>query len=97
MYARCTVSQYSPERVDEAIEYGREQVVPIGRQLPGFRGLLAFVNRDTGKGMTFTLWETETDREASADRAKQVRGDVDREVDREVLAVEDYELVFETR
>ncbi len=97
MYARCTISQYPPERVDEAIEFGRDEVVPIGRQLPGFRGLLAFINRGNGKGMTFTLWDTKEDRDASAERAKQVRGEVDQKLDREVVAVEDYELVFETR
>lgn len=101
MYARCTITKYPPEVTDEAIaeiiSAGNEEVLPVARKLPGFKGLLAFLDRESGKAMTFTLWEDEEARGATAATAKTVRSDMDRRLGREVLDVEDYELIFEER
>lgn len=97
MYARCTTMQGAPETVDEAIRYTQEKIVPIGREIPGFQGLLAFVDRDSGKGMTITLWDSEEARAESAARANQVRSEASQALGGEILAVEDYELAIEER
>lgn len=101
MYARCTITKYPPEVTDEAIaeiiSAANEKVLPVARTLPGFKGLLAFLDRESGKAMTFTLWEDEEARGATAGTAKTVRSDMDRRLGREVLDVEDYELIFEER
>jgi hypothetical protein len=69
----------------------------MARQLPGFMGLLSFVNRETGKGVTFTLWETIEDRQASIERANEIRSEVAQEMHGTVLSVEDFELVVDAR
>ena len=61
MYARVTFVQSPLDKVDEGVEIMREHVVPASAQEKGFRGLYTLVDRETGKGMTITLWETEAD------------------------------------
>lgn len=40
----------------------------------GWEGAYALVNRQTGKRLTMTLWETEEDMEATVSLANQIRG-----------------------
>ena len=65
MYARVTTSQGNPDQIDEATALVRDTIVPAAKQRTGFAGYLALVDRETGKGITITLWESEGDREAS--------------------------------
>jgi heme-degrading monooxygenase HmoA len=65
MHARVATTQYSPDKLDEAIQIYRESILPQLRQQPGFKGVMAVVNRSTGKGISLSLWQTEADAEAS--------------------------------
>jgi hypothetical protein len=59
MYARVATFESDPARVDEAIELVRGEVsgdTPAG--LEGAR-MLMLVNRETGKGLGITLFESE--------------------------------------
>lgn len=40
------------------------------------KGAYVLVNRENGKIMTITLWETEADREATTAAANKVRGEI---------------------
>ncbi len=66
MYARVNYRQLLPDRFDEAIRIYRDSVVPrhIGAQ--GFKGALVLTDRDTGKAIAISLWETEADLTAFA-------------------------------
>jgi hypothetical protein len=46
----------------------REHVVPAIRGLPGFRSGTWLVGNVEGRGLSLTLWETEEDARAMADR-----------------------------
>ena len=53
-----------PGKTDEVISLWRDAVLPEAKQLQGFKGVLLLTNRETGKGMSLTLWETEADMKA---------------------------------
>jgi hypothetical protein len=59
MYARVATFESDPAKVDDAIAMIRAQV--DGEVPPGLEGakMLMLVNRETGKGVGVTLFETE--------------------------------------
>jgi hypothetical protein len=59
MYARVATFESDPAKVDDAIAMLRAQV--DGEVPPGLEGakMLMLVNRETGKGVGVTLFETE--------------------------------------
>ena len=61
MYARVITSQLQPGKTDEAIALWRDSVAPSLKQTTGFKGAYLVGDRDTGKGVIITLWETEAD------------------------------------
>ncbi len=61
MYARLVTVQIAPDKSDEAIRIYRDSVVPAAKQQKGFKGLYDLVDRNTGKGVSITLWDTEAD------------------------------------
>jgi heme-degrading monooxygenase HmoA len=60
MYARVAMFQGDPAGVDEAIASVRSEV-ESGDSAPGLEGakMLMLVNRETGKGLGVTLFESE--------------------------------------
>jgi heme-degrading monooxygenase HmoA len=61
MYARATLAQLQPGKVDELLQFLRENVVPAAQAQQGFKGLLLLTNETTNKGISIALWETEAD------------------------------------
>lgn len=59
MYARVATFESDPGKVDEAVELVRAEVA--GDTPPGLEGakMLMLVNRETGKGIGVTLFESE--------------------------------------
>ena len=59
MYARIATFESDPANVDDAINMVREEVA--GNTPPGLEGakMLMLVNRETGKGVGVTLFESE--------------------------------------
>jgi len=60
MYARIATFESDPAKVDDAISMVRGEV-ESGDTPPGLEGakMLMFVNRETGKGLGVTLFESE--------------------------------------
>lgn len=60
MYARVATFESDPARVDDAIEMVRSEV-ESGETPAGLEGakMLMLVNRETGKGVGITLFDTE--------------------------------------
>jgi hypothetical protein len=63
MFARIGTWQGSPADLERWIVRGREQVKPAIRQDPELSAVYWLVDREAGKGMIVTLWES---REAMA-------------------------------
>ena len=70
-----------------------QQVLPAVRQLDGYQGMLAGVDRTSGKVVTFTLWESEEAMRASEEAANRLRGDAVDELAVPQPSVERYEVV----
>ena len=64
MYARVITSQLQPGKTDDAIKIWREKVSPALKQIKGFKGAYLCGDRNSGKGVTVTLWESEADANA---------------------------------
>lgn len=61
MFARLTKAQIKIDRVDEFIKRYKKSVVPATKAQKGFKGLYLLVDRQTGYGISFSLWESEED------------------------------------
>lgn len=60
MYARVGVFRGAPEHLDDdVVRRSREQTLAVLRQRPGFAGLYVLADRQTGKTLAFSFWETE--------------------------------------
>ena len=75
MFARVVVAQGAIESLDGAIG-AAEEYLPAAAEQPGFHGFYLLVDRETGKLMTVSLWETREQAEATETRAGRVRVDV---------------------
>ena len=65
MYARVVTVQVQPDKLDETINLYEDSVLSAARQQKGFQNGMLLVDRNTGKGVSITLWETEADLAAS--------------------------------
>ena len=65
MRARVTFTQMSPDKFAEVVAIYCESTLPAARQSPGNQGVMLLTDRNTGKGIAVSLWETEADMLAS--------------------------------
>jgi heme-degrading monooxygenase HmoA len=75
MYARSTTLRGSPGNVDDLIANVRDEIMPMVTQLDGCVGLSLLVDRDTGRAIATSAWETEEAMQASAERVRASRED----------------------
>ena len=66
MFARVHFMNTQPGKRDEVTQFIQETVLPSARGWHGFKGYLALLEPNTGKGIAIALWETEADVSASA-------------------------------
>ena len=93
MWARVTRFEGSPDRVDEGIRMIEEQTIPQARALPGFQGGYWCLDRQSGKGLAVTLWESEDALRQTEERAAQMRADAAEVAQAPEMQVEAYEVV----
>jgi heme-degrading monooxygenase HmoA len=92
VYARVSTLEGSPEQIDEGLRYLREEILPTGKDDPGFKGLIALGDRQSGKSLSITLWESEEDMRATEQDANQLRRAWSETSGQEVASVESYEV-----
>jgi heme-degrading monooxygenase HmoA len=97
MFARVSTFQGAPEGLDDSLRNVEEQVLPAARRLEGFAGMLALVDRASGKTVGITLWETEEHMRASEEAANRLRAETAEAAGEEIVSVERYEVVLDTR
>ncbi len=73
MYARTTTMRVGPQHVDDLIALANDELMPMSRELDGCVGLSLLVDRDTGRCITTSAWETEDAMHASAERVRESR------------------------
>ncbi len=59
MFARVVTTQGKPELVDEGIRAFQEIVLPELKKHQGFKQWYLLINRQTGKSMGVSMWESE--------------------------------------
>ena len=65
MFARVTFTTVQPSKFDEAVKLNRDSIMPAAKKQKGFKAFYGLTNRDTGKGITISIWETEADMKAA--------------------------------
>lgn len=73
MFIRSTIIDGDPRRIDDAITYVRDTVVPFVASLEGTLGLSMLVNRSTGRTITSTAWRSEEAMRDSLDMLASIR------------------------
>jgi heme-degrading monooxygenase HmoA len=94
MYGRVTRLEGSPEQVEQGTEYIRDTILPAARQIEGFRGIVALADRESGKALTVTLWETEEAMRASEEAANRLRAEAAKALGSTIVGVERYEVTL---
>lgn len=61
MHCRAVTVQIQPGKTQEAIDIYNNSVVPVAKQQKGFQGAYLMTDAATGKGLSITVWETESD------------------------------------
>ena len=95
MFARVSTFQGPPDQTSEGIRVAREQILPAARLQDGFVGIYLLYDRESGRSLAITLWETEEDMKASEDatlRARTERAEAAGEI---IVSVEHYEVALQ--
>lgn len=94
MYARTSTILGDPAKIEAGIAHVRDEVIPVVTGMDGCVGMSLLVDRESGRCIATTAWESETALRNSADkvialrdRATQVLGASSSEVDSWELAV----------
>jgi heme-degrading monooxygenase HmoA len=93
VHARASTFEGPPDRIDDGLRYMREEILPTAFQEDeGFKGALALTDRQSGKMLTITFWESEEAMRASEEEANRLRGDIAQAGGETIAAVERYEV-----
>jgi heme-degrading monooxygenase HmoA len=92
MHARVSIFEGSPDQIDDSLRQVREQVLPRAREMDGFKGLIALGDRQSGKTLGITLWESEEAMRASEEAANRMRTESAEASEEQIAGVERYEV-----
>ena len=73
MYARSTTVHADPQRIDDGIAYIRDEVMPTVQSMPGCMGLSMLCDRDSGRCIITTSWDSEESMSASREGVRAMR------------------------
>ena len=65
MYARLVTTYVRKGKLDEALKLFEESVIPEGKAQEGYFGIYLLTNKETGKIVSITLWDTKEDARAN--------------------------------
>jgi heme-degrading monooxygenase HmoA len=93
MYARVTTIQGSPGKIDDAKGHVQEQTLPQLQKMEGFKGFVALGDRQSGKVLGVSFWESEEALRATEQAVSDVRSGAAGAADGIVAGVEQYEVL----
>ena len=94
MHARMTTMEGSSERLAEGLREIREDVLPQLQQQDGFKGFVVFDNRQNGRLVGFSLWESEQAMQASEEVGDRTRRKSAQTMSDTIAGVERYEVAL---
>jgi quinol monooxygenase YgiN len=92
--SRVNLLQTQPDRIEDVVRVVRDVVHPGIRSEDGYVGYIVLGDRETGRALGITLWESEDSRETSDLKARQIRPRVEHETGGTMLTVEPYDVLF---
>ena len=93
MHARVSTIQGAPGKVDDVARQVQEQTLPRLQKVEGFKGFVALGDRQSGKLIGVSFWESEEALRASDETASSVRSAAAETADGIVAGVEEYEVL----
>ncbi len=97
MFARVSTFTGTSDQVDEAVSQAREDVMPRLEQLDGYRGSYFLVDRENGKTLAVTFWESEEAMRASEEEANTLRSEAADALGTQMVGVERYEVALSSQ
>jgi heme-degrading monooxygenase HmoA len=94
MFARVSTYQGDPGQIDQGLAYDLENILPKVKQIDGFEGLYYLVDRESGKSLSITLWESEQTMRASEEEANRLRTESAQSASATVEDVQRYEVAL---
>ena len=73
MYARSTTIMGDPGSIEAGISHVRDEILPTVTGMDGCLGMSLLVDRETGRCIATTSWETEEDMAASRSSVQAMR------------------------
>jgi heme-degrading monooxygenase HmoA len=90
MHAQVTTMETSPARLDDALRFFREQVLPQLQQMDGFEEFIVLSDRQSGKLLGVTFWENEELVQSLEEVLSRTRGGISHPLGGAVVGVENY-------
>ena len=96
MFARIAAYAAEPSlyRIEQGIRRAREKALPRLRQLDGFEGAYFFVERQSGKAISISLWESEEAMHRSEEVVRTLRDEIAAGLATNQVDVEHYEVAI---
>ena len=94
MFARVSTYEGRPEQLDEMHHEGLEHVLPALEMQDGFSGGLVLADRQSGKVLAVTLWDSEQAMDATEDASHWLRIFSARSGGGTISSVQRYEVIF---
>jgi heme-degrading monooxygenase HmoA len=93
MHARVSTIQGAPDKVDDVTRQTQEQTLPQLQKMEGFKGFVALGDRQSGKMLGVSFWESEEALRATDEAVSSVRSGAAEAADGIVAGVEEYEVL----
>ena len=94
-FARVTRVEGRPTQLDSGIRTYQEQTIPTLREQAGFAGAYLGVDRQAGKAISFSVWESPDAMHRSEPAIAQQRAQIAEQVGAPVSTVEHYEVLVQ--
>lgn len=92
--ARMSSLEGSPEGIDKGIGFIEDTLVPTAGDITGWRGVVALVDRTSGRTKTITFWDGPESLRASEARADEMRSQAAEALNETITGVERYEVAL---
>ena len=97
MHARLIRFQADPDLIDASTRHTEEVLLPLLRDMDGFRGFVSIGDRSTGAGVAISYWESEEAMRASEEAVTRARKDaLDDAGAQSAPTIEHYEVLLQT-
>ena len=94
MFARINSAQMANDKLAGLVKYSEEQL-PAAREAPGFKGFYLLADRQSGKVVSISLWDSDDDLRQFEGRGTQLRKGASSELGIAPTPIDVYEVVLQ--